>query len=75
LSAVRPEFGTIVFPRLRGGRVDDFCKLLRERFETTVVPGRFFEMPEHFRLGIGGDTATLEAGLERLSAALDHFGS
>jgi aspartate/methionine/tyrosine aminotransferase len=71
LLAVRPVFGTIVFPRLRGGRVDDFCKLLRERFETTVVPGRFFEMPDHFRLGIGGDTATLEAGLERLSAALD----
>jgi hypothetical protein len=73
LQAVRPEFGTIVFPRLSGGRVDDFSKFLRERFESTVVPGRFFELPEHFRLGIGGDTPTLEAGLERLSAALDQF--
>ena len=40
---------------------------------TTVVPGRFFEMPQHFRIGIGGDTADLRAGLERLSAALDSF--
>jgi hypothetical protein len=28
-------------------------------------------MPRHFRIGIGGDTATLGAGLERLGAALD----
>jgi hypothetical protein len=38
-----------------------------------VVPGDFFEMPQHFRLGIGGDSKTLEAGLERLGAALDVF--
>jgi aspartate/methionine/tyrosine aminotransferase len=47
--------------------------LLREKYETTVVPGEFFEMPRHFRLGIGGDTPELHAGLERLSAALDQF--
>ena len=28
-------------------------------------------MPEHFRIGIGGDTATLDAALARLSSALD----
>jgi aspartate/methionine/tyrosine aminotransferase len=73
LEVVRPEFGTIVFPRLTHGTANDFCKLLRDRFETTVVPGDFFEMPQHFRLGIGGDSKTLEAGLERLGAALDVF--
>ena len=73
LETVRPEFGTIVFPRLRRGTAADFCKLLRDQFETTVVPGDFFEMPQHFRLGIGGDSKTLEAGLERLAAALDVF--
>jgi aspartate/methionine/tyrosine aminotransferase len=50
-----------------------FFKLLREKYETTVVPGTFFEMPQHFRIGIGGDTAGLRAGLERLGAALDDF--
>ncbi len=73
LEAVRPPFGTIVFPRLRRGSVDAFCALLRDRFETTVVPGRFFEMPQCFRAGIGGHTATLAAGLDRLGAALDEF--
>jgi aspartate/methionine/tyrosine aminotransferase len=47
---------------------------LREKYETSVVPGEFFGMPRHFRLGIGGETAALQAGLERLGAALDQFG-
>ncbi|HYL10553.1 MAG TPA: pyridoxal phosphate-dependent aminotransferase [Candidatus Acidoferrales bacterium] len=75
LEAVRPPAGTIVFPRLRRGSADDFCRLLREKYDTSVVPGRFFEMPGHFRIGIGGDTATLAAGLERIGAALDEFHS
>jgi hypothetical protein len=48
---------------------------LRENYETSVVPGKFFEMPRHFRLGIGGETEELRAGLERLGAALDEFGN
>jgi len=36
-----------------------------------VVPGKFFEMPAHFRVGIAGDTGVLEEGLERLGDALD----
>jgi len=72
LECFRPPAGTVVFPRLPHGRDPEaFLKLLREKFETTVVPGSFFEMPRHFRIGIGGDTPTLRAGLERLSAALD----
>jgi hypothetical protein len=62
----------VVFPRLPHGRDPEaFFQLLREKYETTVVPGSFFEMPRHFRIGIGGDTPTLRAGLERLGAALD----
>jgi len=73
LAAVRPQAGTIIFPRLVRGSVDRFCALLREKYETSVVPGRFFEMPEHFRLGIGGETETLAEGLRRLGAALDEL--
>jgi aspartate/methionine/tyrosine aminotransferase len=65
--------GMISFPRLRHGNVDDLCALLREKYETSLVPGRFFEMPEHFRLSIGGDTEMLRGGLERLGAALDEI--
>jgi hypothetical protein len=73
LETVRPAGGTVFFPRLRIGDTDRFCTLLREKYETSVVPGRFFEMPSHFRLGIGGDSATLASGLERLDQALDEL--
>lgn len=73
LECVRPVAGTVVFPRLLRGDTEAFLTLLREKYETTVVPGSFFEMPQHFRVGIGGDTEPLRAGLERLAAALDEF--
>ena len=75
LECFRPPAGTVVFPRLPSGEPEAFFKLLREKYETSVVPGEFFECPRHFRLGIGGDTAALRTGLERLSAALDEFGT
>ncbi|MBS1795320.1 MAG: pyridoxal phosphate-dependent aminotransferase [Acidobacteria bacterium] len=74
LDAVRPQYGTTVFPRLLKPDAEGFFRLLREKYETTVVPGRFFDAPDHFRLGLTCDTATLRAGLERLGAALDEIG-
>jgi aspartate/methionine/tyrosine aminotransferase len=73
LEVVRPEFGTVMFPRVRHGSSERLCQLLREKYETSVVPGAFFEMPAHFRVGIAGDTDTLTAGLERLGTALDEI--
>ena len=73
LEAEPSLLGTTVAPRLRAGRVDNFCDLLRNEFETTVVPGHFFEAPEHFRIGIGGPTDTLEEGLTRMAGALQRF--
>ncbi|GAC1446820.1 MAG: aminotransferase [Pyrinomonadaceae bacterium] len=64
------KFGMMTFPHLRSGSVDELCTLLRDKYETTIVPGSFFEMPQHFRLAIGGDTETLREGLRRLSEAL-----
>jgi len=63
----------VIFPRVTAGNTEKFIQLLREKYETEVVPGRFFEMPEYFRLGIGGDTEMLRAALERMSSALDEF--
>jgi len=71
LEVVRPEFGTVMFPRVRHGTSERLCDLLREKYETSVVPGIFFEMPAHFRIGIAGDTDVLKAGLERLEKALN----
>jgi hypothetical protein len=71
LAYFRPDFGTIVFPRLLHGSVKDLDKLLREKYETAIVPGSYFDMPQHFRLGIGGDPEMTQLALERLGAGLD----
>ena len=73
MVTLRPEFGTVVTLRAPGGDADAFCKMLRERYETSLVPGRFFDLPDCFRLGIGGETGQLREGLERLSAAVEEF--
>jgi aspartate/methionine/tyrosine aminotransferase len=73
LEISKPPFGTVVFPRLKRGSVDEMSDLLRTKYETTVVPGRFFDMPDHFRIGIGGDLEPLEEGLRRLGQALDEL--
>lgn len=66
------KFGTVSFPRLKRGNVDALTSLLAEKYETSVVPGRFFEMPEHLRIGVGGDNSMLAEGLKRLQTALDN---
>jgi aspartate/methionine/tyrosine aminotransferase len=73
LETIRPDFGTTAFPRFRRDGADDLCRLLREKYETSVVPGSFFEMPAHFRIGIAGDSEVLEQGLSRLGDALDEL--
>jgi len=72
---VRPlQFGTVAFPQLLTGPVDRFCELFRDKYQGTVVPGSFFEMPGHFRIGIAGETDALTKSLEQLGLALDEFG-
>jgi aspartate/methionine/tyrosine aminotransferase len=73
LEANLPDFGTIVCPRLLRGSVEVLDRLLRQKYDTCITPGKYFEMPQHFRLGIGGDPAMTQAGLERLGLALDEL--
>jgi aspartate/methionine/tyrosine aminotransferase len=64
--------GTVVFPRLRGvADASAFAERLLFERDTAIVPGRFFQAPEHFRIGIGGPTDTLRAGLDAIAEALD----
>lgn len=73
LEITSQPFGTVIFPQLRKGNVEGFCRLLREKYDTSVVPGRFFEAPEHIRIFVGAETATLTEGLERIATALNEY--
>jgi aspartate/methionine/tyrosine aminotransferase len=63
--------GITAFPRLLRGDVDALDAKLRAEFDTSIVPGRFFGLADHFRIGVGSPTEIVEGGLERLGAALD----
>jgi aspartate/methionine/tyrosine aminotransferase len=73
VSAVETTWGTIAFLRLSHGRdsnADAFLERLQSEFDTSAVPGRFFEMPDHFRIGMGVNTEMFAEGLNRIGRAL-----
>lgn len=69
-----PGIGTVLFPRLAAGGVDQLCEDLLDRRETLITPGRFFGMNDRFRIGLGGDPGMFREGMKRLCAALDAGG-
>ena len=75
LHAVRTDSGTTSFPRLVRGRVEDLCALLHEKYDSAVVPGRFFESPQHFRIGMCAEPELFSEGVQRLGTALDELRS
>jgi hypothetical protein len=70
IAAVETNWGTTSFPRLINGNTDAFLERLRSEFDTSAVPGRFFEMPDHFRIGMGVNTEMFAEGLNRISRSL-----
>ncbi|HEX6750507.1 MAG TPA: aminotransferase class I/II-fold pyridoxal phosphate-dependent enzyme [Longimicrobium sp.] len=66
--------GTVSFPRLRASNARRLCRVLETEHDTAVVPGAFFGMPEHVRIGLGVAPETFAAGLGRLGRALDGLG-
>jgi len=70
ISAVWTDWGTTSFVKLRDGNADIFLERLRSDFDTSAVPGRFFEMPDHFRIGMGVNTEMFAEGLNRIERVL-----
>ena len=70
ISAVRTDWGTTSFVRLPNKDADVFLERLQSEFDTSAVPGRFFELPDHFRIGMGVNTEMFAEGLNRISRAL-----
>ena len=75
LEAHPSRGGTTVFPRVRRASGDALEALLRERYETTIVPGRFFGAPGRVRVGLTRGEAEFREGLARLGQALDDLRS
>jgi aspartate/methionine/tyrosine aminotransferase len=71
VSAPHTEFGTTAVLRLTEGDVEQFLAQLRTEQATSAVPGRFFELPHHFRIGMGVDTEMFREGLQRIGQTLD----
>ncbi len=74
LSWVEPAGGVVCFPRLEAGRSgDEFSQRLRLEAEVSVVPGSFFELREHFRLGYAVSSAQLAKALEAIHSLLQKW--
>ncbi|HMF45907.1 MAG TPA: aminotransferase class I/II-fold pyridoxal phosphate-dependent enzyme [Candidatus Udaeobacter sp.] len=69
-SAVWTEWGTTSFVQALDRNADDFLRKLRAEHNTSAVPGRFFEMPDHFRIGMGVNTEMFAEGLKRIRRAI-----
>jgi aspartate/methionine/tyrosine aminotransferase len=65
-----PAWGTTVCLRPTAVDAARLCEQLWTGYDVTVVPGRFFELPDHFRLALCSDTTLLREGLARLGECL-----
>ena len=71
LDVMPAEHGITSFPRWSAGDTQRLYDHLSTAYDTSIVPGRWFEMPDHFRIGFGLPTPDFSEGLSRLGQALD----
>ena len=70
LDCVVPPRAMKVFPRLRKEEDSEPLHDRLRALETSIVPGKYFEFPRHFRLGFAVLPEDVGEGLRRLSLAL-----
>jgi len=70
LECVVPRRSMMVFPRLRKEKDSEPLHDWLRRKETSMVPGKFFEAPAHFRLGFAVYSPEVAQGLKFLSQGL-----
>lgn len=74
LSGEIPEHGCIYFPKVAG--FDDTSALvdsLAKDHDVYVVPGRFFGLPSHIRIGFGAKPTNLEKALKAFVEAMSRL--
>lgn len=67
---VEPTAGTVAWVDLGIGNTSDFVARLARDASTLVVPGHFFDAPDHVRVALGVASDTLARALQRIAAAL-----
>jgi aspartate/methionine/tyrosine aminotransferase len=68
-SWIRPRAGSMGFPKLLKGNVEDFCDDLVKKSGVLLLPGTMYDDPgNHFRLGLG--RKNLPQAVERLEEYL-----
>ena len=69
-SWIRPQAGSMAFPRLLKGGIEDFCDKLVRQSGVLLLPGTMYdESNDHFRLGLG--RRNLPQAVERLEKYLN----
>lgn len=74
LECVVPPKSMTVFPRLKNHSDSQPLYDQLRQLETSIVPGKFFEAPRHFRLGFAVKPEDVEVGLQNLSKVLRQSG-
>jgi aspartate/methionine/tyrosine aminotransferase len=71
LEWLEPVAGTTAFPKVRDTEdTRTLVETLIREHDTIVVPGHFFQAPQHIRIAFGGDTEMIRGALSRLDRAL-----
>jgi aspartate/methionine/tyrosine aminotransferase len=69
------EWGTTVCVHPTRTGAEHLCTELRTKHDVSIVPGRFFELPDHVRISLCTESGVLSGGLSRIAEALGHLGS
>jgi aspartate/methionine/tyrosine aminotransferase len=73
VSYLPVQHGTTICARPRDVDASTLCAELRARFDVSIVPGHFFEMPDYVRIGLPVEPVTFAEALTRLGACLDEI--
>lgn len=70
-----PPAGLLAFPRWRGRPgfpdAESLCDRARTEANVALVPGRFFQRPEHLRIAVGGTEESVALAVDALARFLD----
>lgn len=65
--------GLVAFPKFATSDMNRFYAHLRSGYKMTVVPGTFFGLQDHFRIGIGKDSEFVRNALTQLKGAIESY--